>query len=83
LQALQRKIPVSLYGFGTFQTAVAKARKARNPQTGIEIEVPEKNRVKFAAFAALKNSVQENPLPKKVRKMAVKKSKEQAAPVQQ
>jgi integration host factor subunit beta len=83
LQALQRKIPVSLYGFGTFQTAVTKARKARNPQTGADIEVPEKNRVKFAAFAALKNSVQENPLPKKIRKQVVKKPKEPAAPVKQ
>lgn len=33
---------VALGGFGTFKSADRKARKARNPQTGAEIDVPAK-----------------------------------------
>lgn len=50
---------VTLVGFGTFTTAVRKARKARNPQTGESIDVPTKLVPKFKPSAALKTAVLE------------------------
>ncbi len=38
-----------LVGFGTFSTNKRSARKGRNPQTGAEIEIPEKTVAKFKA----------------------------------
>ena len=49
--------PVTLVGFGTFKTANRKARKGRNPQTGKEINIAEKNVPKFVPGKALKDAV--------------------------
>jgi DNA-binding protein HU-beta len=38
---------VSLLGFGTFSVTTRKARKCMNPQTGLLMEVPAKEVVKF------------------------------------
>jgi DNA-binding protein HU-beta len=42
-----------LVGFGTFSTSKHPARKGRNPRTGEEIMIPEKNVIKFKAGAEL------------------------------
>nr|MBP7571580.1 HU family DNA-binding protein [Acidobacteriota bacterium] len=44
-------------GFGTFKTAVRKARTGRNPQTGAEVKIPKRRVVRFTAGKALKNAV--------------------------
>jgi DNA-binding protein HU-beta len=49
---------VTLVDFGTFSVVERKARKARNPQTGEEIDVPAKRVPKFKASKALKTSVE-------------------------
>ncbi len=56
-EALSGNDTVTLIGFGTFKTANRKARKGRNPQTGKEINIPEKNVPKFVPGKALKNAV--------------------------
>ncbi len=38
---------VALADFGSFNVKVKKARKGRNPQTGQEIQIPEKRVVQF------------------------------------
>ena len=48
---------VSIPGFGTFEVADRAARKARNPQTGEEIDVPASKAPKFKAAKALKDAV--------------------------
>ena len=48
---------VTLVGFGTFTVVPRKARVARNPQTGEEINVPEKNVPKFKPSPVLKEQV--------------------------
>ena len=55
--ALKNKDSVSLVGFGTFKVAERKARKARNPQTGQEIDIQAKTVPKFVAGKALKDAV--------------------------
>ena len=56
-EALSGNDSVTLIGFGTFKTANRKARKGRNPQTGQEINIAEKNVPKFVAGKALKDAV--------------------------
>ena len=48
---------VTLVGFGSFAVNNRSARKGRNPQTGVEIDIPASNSVKFKAGTALKKSV--------------------------
>jgi len=40
---------VALKGFGTFKVKTTKARTARNPSTGAEVQVAAKTKVKFKA----------------------------------
>ncbi len=56
-EALSRKEPVTIIGFGTFKVAKRKARIGRNPRTGEEIKIGEKNVPKFVAGKALKEAV--------------------------
>ena len=56
-EALSGNDAVTLVGFGTFKTVIRKARKGRNPQTGKEINIPEKNAPKFVPGKALKDAV--------------------------
>jgi len=56
-EALSGNDSVKLVGFGTFKTANRKARKGRNPQTGKEINIPEKNVLKFVPGKTLKDTV--------------------------
>ena len=48
---------VQLVGFGTFEVSERAARKGRNPQTGIEIEIPASKAPKFKPGKALKDAV--------------------------
>lgn len=50
---------VTLVGFGTFKLAIQKARKARNPQTGEPVDVPQKTVPKFRASDKLKGLVRD------------------------
>ncbi|MCO5317895.1 MAG: HU family DNA-binding protein [Microthrixaceae bacterium] len=46
---------LTIPGFLKFEQTRRKARKARNPQTGEEIDVPASNAAKVSAGAKLKN----------------------------
>ena len=55
--ALRRGDAVSLVGFGTFKVNERKARRGRNPQTGLEIQIPAKKVPKFVPGKDLKDAV--------------------------
>ena len=48
---------VSLVGFGSFTVSKRAARTGRNPQTGQEIKIAEKNVVRFKAGSDLSDAV--------------------------
>lgn len=56
-KALGRKQSVQITGFGTFEARERAARKARNPKTGEEIDVPATTVPAFRAGKALKDVV--------------------------
>ncbi len=56
--ALSRGKSVQITGFGTFERRHRAARKARNPQTGEEIDVPATNVPAFRAGKSLKDMVE-------------------------
>lgn len=56
-KALGRKQSVQITGFGTFEARERAARKARNPKTGEEIDVPATTVPAFRAGKALKDMV--------------------------
>ena len=53
-KSLKQGDAVTLVGFGTFKTAIRKARKGRNPLTGGTIRIPRRKTVRFSAGKALK-----------------------------
>lgn len=55
--SLKKGDAVTLVGFGTFKTAVRKARKGRNPLTGGSIKIPRRKTVRFSAGKALKTAL--------------------------
>ncbi len=55
--ALKKGERVALVGFGSFSVVTRTARKGRNPQTGAEIDIPEKRVVKFKGGADLSEGV--------------------------
>ena len=57
VNALMEDGEVKIPEFGKFVVATQSERVCRNPQTGEEIKVPEKNVVRFKAFDGLKESV--------------------------
>ncbi|MCR9293604.1 MAG: integration host factor subunit beta [bacterium] len=50
---------VELRNFGVFQVKSRKARKARNPRTGLQVDVPEKYVVTFKPGKEMEARVQE------------------------
>ena len=56
-QSLKKGEAVTLVGFGTFKTAVRKARAGRNPLTGGTIRIPRRKIVRFSAGKALKTTL--------------------------
>lgn len=57
LAATNAKKSFTIPGIGKVSTAVRKARKGRNPQTGAEIKIARKSVVKFKVGKALQDSV--------------------------
>ena len=56
-KSLKKGDAVTLVGFGTFKTAIRKARTGRNPLTGAAIRIPRHKAVRFAAGKALKTAI--------------------------
>lgn len=56
-RSLQKGDAVTLVGFGTFKTAVRRARTGRNPLTGGTIRIPRRRTVRFSAGKALKTAI--------------------------
>jgi DNA-binding protein HU-beta len=56
-RSLKKGDSITFVGFGTFKTALRKARTARNPQTGAAIKIPKRRVVRFSAGKALKEHV--------------------------
>ena len=57
-RALQAGQEVRLPAFGVFVVSETAERKARNPQTGEEVEVPAGRRARFRAGKALKDALE-------------------------
>ena len=57
IEAVKEGDYVQLIGFGTFERRARKAKMARNPRTGEEIEVPASNAPAFKAGKAFKDAV--------------------------
>jgi DNA-binding protein HU-beta len=55
--ALAEGNSVGLIGFGTFEVKTRAARTGRNPQTGAELDIPEKKVPSFKAGKELKDAV--------------------------
>ena len=56
-KSLKKGDAVTLVGFGTFKTAVRKARTGRNPLTGATIRIPRHKAVRFSAGKSLKTEI--------------------------
>lgn len=56
-EAVKAGEQVSIPGFGKFRTKNRPARKGRNPQTGAEIDIPERTVVQFAAGKGLHDAI--------------------------
>jgi DNA-binding protein HU-beta len=52
-----KKGRVQLHPFGSFEVTKLKARKGHNPKTGESIKIPARKRVKFKAYAGLKDTI--------------------------
>ena len=55
--ALAEGNSVGLIGFGSFEVKTRAARTGRNPQTGAELDIPEKKVPSFKAGKELKDAV--------------------------
>ena len=55
--SLKKGYKLPLMGLGKLYVRESKARMARNPQTGEEIRIPARKRVRFTAAKALKEAV--------------------------
>lgn len=56
-KTLRKGDEVTIAGLGAFSTKVRKARMARNPKTGAQVQVPATRVVKFRVAKALKDIV--------------------------
>ena len=56
-KSLKKGDAVTFVGFGTFKTAIRKARKGRNPLTGGTIRIPRRKAVRFTAGKSLKTAI--------------------------
>ncbi len=56
-RSLKKGDAVTFVGFGTFKTAIRKARKGRNPLTGGTIKIPRRKAVRFTAGKSLKTAL--------------------------
>ena len=51
---------VKIHNFGTFKLRRKKARLGRNPATGVQVNIPMKNKVHFKASSVLLKRLNEN-----------------------
>jgi DNA-binding protein HU-beta len=58
VETLQKDEKVQLVGFGTFETKHRPARKARNPRTGEEIDIPPSTSASFKPGKQLREALQ-------------------------
>lgn len=58
VEALKAGDKIQLVGFGTFEVRTRKARKGRNPQTGVEIDIPATQVPAFKPGKVLKEAVE-------------------------
>ena len=58
--ALYKKENVEIRDFGTWSINTQKARKARNPKSGENIEIPEKKKIRFKMSKKLFEKINEN-----------------------
>ncbi len=56
-KALSKGEEISIANFGSFKVKKRAARKGRNPQTGAEMTIPERNVISFSAGKSLRESV--------------------------
>ena len=56
-KSLKKGDQVSFVGFGTFKISNRKARLARNPQTGVAINIPKRRVPRFSAGKILRQAV--------------------------
>ena len=49
-----------LWNFGRFSVRIQKARLGRNPATGVQVDIPMKNKVHFKASSVLLKRLNEN-----------------------
>ncbi len=57
-RAIAKGEDVKISGLGTFKVKTSAARKARNPKTGEEIQIPAKKVAKFIPAKELKTKLQ-------------------------
>lgn len=62
LRALGEGKRIELRGFGVFNVKKVKGKKGRNPKTGEEVLVPERNKVTFKVSKLYKQGRKENEL---------------------
>lgn len=48
---------VGIVGFGRFDVRTRKARRGRNPNTGVDIKLPETKRLAFTASKGINNAI--------------------------
>ena len=60
IEALNRNEAVEIRGWGKFKTVIRKARLGRNPATGVQVNIPMKNKVHFKASSVLLKRLNEN-----------------------
>ena len=72
IETLVEEGRVELRNFGVFQVKPRAARRARNPRTGLEVEVPEKFVVTFKPGKQMENSVRtiQGEAAEKIRRQA-------------
>lgn len=57
VNSLSKGEEISLANFGSFKVKKRASRKGRNPQTGEEITIPERNVIVFSAGKNLRESI--------------------------
>ena len=57
VSSVRKGDPVKIPGLGTFRKVQTKARMGRNPQTGEQIKIPARKKVRFSVAKTFKESV--------------------------
>lgn len=57
VSSLSKGEEISLANFGSFKVKKRASRKGRNPQTGEELTIPERNVIVFSAGKSLRESI--------------------------